>query len=226
MIIALSLTILTSFWFWRIIDNNFILGVLLTLDSFLIYRIIFLRNRMTRIIQIIILSIFIIIFSIELKAGYYKEIWVLNPTERIPFDNRHNYLSSDLGVLYQNKIATFFYTNIMYQLKKYNQNLFSNLDPNLYFFASHPLERHNVDEFNKYFPFLLPLFLIGMIEILKMGNNFFVTAYLLIIFFASGFVQPNYILGPVLFFPVMNSVIAKGLVITFSFIMKRLKNNE
>lgn len=226
MFIALFLTILTSFWFWRIIDNNFILGILLVIDSFLIYKMIFLREETTRGLHISILSFFIIIFLIQLKAGYYWGIWVFSPTERIPFDNRHNYLSSDLGPLYQNKASTFFYTKMTYQLTKYNQNIFYNLDPNLYFFASHPLERQNVDEFNKYSPFVLPLFLIGIIGIFKTGAHFFAIAYGLVIIFASGFVQPNYISGPVLFFPVINSIIAKGLVVTFSFVKKRFKNSE
>lgn len=61
---------------------------------------------------------------------------------------------------------------------------------------------------------------------LKTGINFFVITYGLIIFFASGFVQPNYILGPVLFFPIITSVIAKGLLVLFSVAKNGFKNNE
>lgn len=226
MIIALFLTILTSFWFWRIAENNLVFSLLLILDSVLIYKIIFCRTIVTKQLHFFVLLVFIIIFSIQLIAGYYREIWIFNPTEKLAFGTRHNYLANDLGGLYKNKVASFFYTKVGYQLGKYNQNLFYNLDPNLYFFASHPLERKNVDEFNKYSPFLLPLFFMGIIEILKIGANFFVIVYGLIIILASGFVHPNYILGPVLFFPVINSVIAKGLVVVFNLVKKRFKSNE
>lgn len=109
-------------------------------------------------------------------------------------------------------MAYFKYFNL--PLYKLQSNFFANLDPNLYFFASHPRERTGVEEFQKYLPVFLPFFVLGFISIIY-KSSWKILTYVTFIAVISSIISPKYNLGPILFFPVINLLITTGVLISF-----------
>lgn len=218
--IALSLTIITSFWFWRMIQADFPVTLAVVLISFLLMIII--SEKKFNIIFTVMLFILAFLLCIFLLKNYLdRSLWVLDPAGRVRFDNRHYYFARELGKLYTNKFSAYYYTNFSTFLYKYQTNLFLNLDPNLYFFASHPREKSGIDYFEKYSPLLLPFFVLGIIWLFS-NKSWSMFVYLILVTIISGFILPNYKLGPVLFSPILNIFIALGIVGFFKNIFKRI----
>lgn len=200
----------TSFgnlWIWRIFKDNFIVAILLVILSFLLFKLIIAKVQKAQLLTLIL--IFTTISLLTLRVGFDKNIFIISSREQLQQDMRHGFYAVELGQLFTNKVSLHFYKYFSGSIRKLERNLFSNLDPNLYFFASHPRER-GTGEFEKYPWILLPLFIVGLFLIiqyyLKMGIYFIWAALI------SMFISPAYSLGPVLFFPLINVVIALGLI--------------
>lgn len=205
-------------WSWIILKSDLLLASGICAIMLLLTKLFF--SVTTNRICINLLIIFLIFTSIYLVIKYpYSSIFKLDPTEQKIFYSRHQYLSNELGLLYENKIGTFIYTHVWDSWGKYWQNFFYSIDFNQYFFLSHPLERKNIDEFDKFFPPLLPFFVIGLINFIFKINKIFIL-YLAIVSFLSGFIHPNSAGGSVLFFPIVCIIIVNGIMLTFRLITK------
>lgn len=203
-------------WIWKIIPENFFLALLLIILSGSLYALI-LKQKIffLWLTGILVLSVGFIIFL----SAFDRNLFIPSHDEKLRQDNKHLYFSHNLGKLYLNKIGLYFHQNLDLPLYKLQSNLFSNLDPNLYFFASHPRERAGVGEFEKYFLLTLPFFIAGIIVViqkkLKVLGYYFITVTLI-----GAFIRPDYIFGPVLFFPLINAVIVLGIVYFLSLFRK------
>lgn len=212
--------VLANYWIWRIAKSNLFLSIGICILTLLLFRIT--NFKLVKEISVVLFFLFLILLSVFLIKKYpYSAITTLNPTEQNIFLSRHNYLATGLGALYLNKVGTFIYTDVWTSWGKYQQNLFYNWDPNLYFFSSHPLERTGVDEFSKFSSLLLPFFIIGLIYFSVIGINKVFVIYFLIASIASGFINPNSIAGGILFFPILCIVITNGLLSILSFFKKK-----
>jgi len=84
-------------------------------------------------------------------------------------------------------------------------------DLNSYFFESHPRERPGFNEFSKYPFFLAPIFILGLLIILVKGNKRLVLSAVILICL-SAITVPEFALGPILSFPIINSLLATGII--------------
>lgn len=198
-IVLILLVCLLNFWIWRVLSESILLGAALVLLSvFLAFKL-----KLFSIITFIALSIFL------LKSTLDTNLLYISPLENDRLSNRHEYYAEGLGKIYRNRIGVYLHYKLTPYLFKFQRNLFYNLDPNLYFFSTHPRERLGIDEFSKFSPLALPVFLIGLSMFLR-GENRFLTFYLLSAVFVSGFIFPGYKLGPILIFPFMIAVTYLG----------------
>jgi len=170
---------------------------------------------MVKKLKIWVFTIVFILFSslsfIIIKSDFDKGIQLLTPEDQVRLNERHFYYSQELGAIFLNRKILNYYKNYSLLVYKLERDLFSNLDLNLYFFASHPRERAGVSEFEKFPPFLFPFFMIGTLLLIYWGSVK-TACYLVAATFASTFIAQNYILGPILFFPLISVCIAIGII--------------
>ena len=208
---------LTNFWIWRIIKIDLLLGLASVLLSVIfIYLVEIQFNKkffLTSLFLLLLISIKILVSGID------NNLKVLTPNQQKKLDERHGYFANDLGKLFQNKFALRFYKDIHPYLNVYVSNLFNSLSPNLYFFTNHPRERERVEEFSMYPSILIIPFLIGLIYFLN-SQGYLILGYTLFALLVTGFVRQSYILGPVLFFPLINLLISKGFLKIYQLIKR------
>ncbi len=204
---VLLLVLVLTPWFWFIVKvNPLILLVLVIFNFLLLFSLIKLSGR---IINAIVAALFAILILFNLQQGFDKSISAQSIDQNISQNKRHGYYSASLGKLYTNKISIYYYTKISRPFTKLQKNLFSTLDLNLYFFGSSPRERTDVSEFEKYSFLMMPFFLVGIYAVVK-KRMLSVKLYFIAAILASSVINANYLLGPVLFFPLINTVITLG----------------
>lgn len=208
-------------WWWIIAQRNLKVSILaLALSIILVY---FLSSK-SKIIFLSFLALTSLLIIISLIQGFDKSIFRISATEEQQLNKRHEFYAHNLGKIYTNRISLSYYKFYSFSLLKLERNFFGNLDPNLYFFASHPRERSGIDEFKKYLFVFLPFFLIGLIFLIY-TLRLKIIGYLIAISFISALISPAYILGPILFFPIINFMTAAGLLLSLRFALKYIKPN-
>lgn len=198
-----------NLWVWRIFKENFIIGILLVILSFLLFKQVITKAQKGQLI--VLIFILIIVVFLSLRVGFDKNISIISADEQLHQNSRHELYAVELGELFKNKVSLRFYKDFSWSIRKLERNLFYNLDLNLYFFSTHPRERAGIEEFEKYPWILLPFFIVGLFLVIQY-NYLILGAYFILAAFTSMFLSPAYRLGPVLFFPLINVVIALGLI--------------
>lgn len=197
-----------NLWIWRIFKENFIIGILLVILEFLFFKQVMTKTQKGQLFALIF--ILIIVTFLTIKVGFDKNIFIISAEEQAQQNARHGLYAVELGQLFKNKLSLHFYKYFIDPIHKFKRNLFYSLDPNLYFFASHPRERPT-GEFEKYQWILLPFFIVGLFLVIQyyypIIGVYFIWAALF-----SMFLSPSFPLGPVLFFPVINIVTTLGLI--------------
>ncbi|OGE43674.1 hypothetical protein A3B45_03225 [Candidatus Daviesbacteria bacterium RIFCSPLOWO2_01_FULL_39_12] len=196
-----------NFWIWRIFKDNLVVGILLVILSFLLFKQLVDKFQIHRLL--ILIFIFLLISFLTLRVGFDANIFITSPQDLSQLNRRHGFYADELGLLFTNRFSQKAYKYLSLPILKLEKNLFSNLDINLYFFASHPRER-GTGEFEKYSWLLLFPFILGFFSILKYYKV--VGTYLSSAALISMLLNPAYSLGPVLFFPFINVLIAFGLI--------------
>lgn len=158
------------------------------------------------------LGIFLLISVLSLlvlKDGLDRDLFRITNLEKDLLEKRYRFHFVELGKLYRNRFGIYIHYKLSVPINKYFQNLFYNLDPNLYFFANHPRERSGVEEFKKFSPLLLPFFLWGLHLFFKNKKRMYLACFAIILILTA-FIRSNYEIGPILFFPLIVSVSALG----------------
>ncbi|OGM77396.1 hypothetical protein A2188_00610 [Candidatus Woesebacteria bacterium RIFOXYA1_FULL_43_9] len=208
-----------NWWFWRMVRFDLVVASLCLLLSLLLLSAVD-NNSFGKKVRLMGF-LFVLLVAISLFKGSDRGLFITQPLENDLIEKRHEYFAKEFGVFYKNRIGIFYlkkFNPIFFRLQK---NFFANLDIGLYFFSSHPRERVGVDEFAKYPAILLPVFMIGFIFVLRKRQ--FLLLLLLLAGLVSIFLHPVYNLGPVLFFPLINTVIFFGYWILFK---GRIKKSE
>jgi hypothetical protein len=204
--ILVILVFLITPWFWRIGASSLWLAFLVIACTFFIALILsFASIKRIQIIMLFFLSfgvIFLIRDAFDFKLGGVSDV------DRRISHYREIFFSEGLGRLFLNKVSLVYYRQTHPYIQKYSQNIFYNLDLNQYFFNSHPRERGDAYEFEKFLPIFLPFFLFGLSLNLK---NKFILTYSILMITISGFISLNYFLGPVILLPVICLFTAIGL---------------
>lgn len=215
--------IVSSPWWWIIIQRDLLASLFVFILSFVVY-LYFYQNK-SRLVILLLVALTIGLFAISIKEAFDENIFRNSALDIQQLNKRHEFYAKGLGKFYRNRLVLTYFQHYNHAVSKLQQNFFSNLDPNLYFFASHPRERTGIEEFNKYFPVFLPFFLLGFFYI--MSKLFFkFILYFIIISFISSVISPSYNLGPILFFPLINFIITVGLLITLSYLKAKRKYED
>lgn len=213
------LVIVLNPWWWIIMQRDVLSGLLVFILSFLL--LLFVRDK-SRILFILLISLTIILVFIAVKKAFDESLFRESSLDIQQYTRRHEFYASGLGKIYTNRFSLSYFKEYNLPLNKLQSNFFSNLDPNLYFFNSHPRERVDVEEFDKYLPFFLPFFLLGFLySICKPLPKIII--YLVVISLISSMISPKYNLGPILFFPIINFMIIVGIILSLKEILKYLK---
>lgn len=205
------IVILLTPWWWVIIQRNILVG-LLVLSLSLVVFIYFWRIR-SRALFLLLLVLTMTLFFIIVREVFDESIFRNSALNIQQLNKRHEFYAKGLGKVYTNRISLTYFNKFNLPLSKLQSNFFSNLDLNLYFFASHPRERLGVEEFEKYLPMFLPFFLLGFLYIIYKPLLKFLICVIAISLISS-IISPNYNLGPVLFFPIINFMITVGLILS------------
>lgn len=206
-----------NYWIWQILFNDFVIGIILLAIEFGLFVLITQRdlrkNWIVAVFTLVLLLTMIGVFTLEDK--FDRTLLTNSPTEISTLNERHGFLANGLGMIFTNRYSQRYYADFSVGVGKYLRNVSYSLDPNLYFFRSHPREKAGIDEYNKYSPFVLPLFVIGMLFlIIYYWRYLFLIAYFLFAVLLTGFISPEYNLGPLLIFPFMNIVLYLGLIVS------------
>ncbi|KKQ18483.1 MAG: hypothetical protein US31_C0004G0045 [Berkelbacteria bacterium GW2011_GWA1_36_9] len=199
----------SNFWIWKIISNNLLIGILLILASILGF--IFISSKTNRLFLICLSLVFTILVVITINVAFDKNLTIVSSQMRLLLDKRHQFFSSDLGKVFKNKLALNYYVNWYPKISKFHRNISYVVDLNSYFFESHPRERPGFNEFSKYPFFLAPIFILGLLIILVKGNKRLVLSAVILICL-SAITVPEFALGPILSFPIINSLLATGII--------------
>ncbi len=209
--VAITLSVaLSSNWFWRIYRQNPVLAFLLVLISLSLIAVeISAKLKKENILKAIIFLC--LVLSLMLTKPFDGSLFSIGETEQYLVNQESSYFPLNLGRVFKNKDLLAF--------GKLEDNFFSDIDLNLYFFASHPRERSGVKEFSKFSSLLIPFFILGIFQVFIKKNK------LLQIYFGasiliSSFLYQDYSLGPFLLFPILVNLIALGIVDTYLRIKK------
>lgn len=216
LLILLSVIILNPWW-WVILQKNLVAGILVFVLSLFLY-FYFWQTKSKRLFSAVLI-LTIILFVIGIKEAFDESIFRLSALDIQQLNKRHEFYASGLGKLYTNRITLSYFKNFSMPILKLQSNFFGNLDPNLYFFASHPRERVGIEEFEKYLLIFLSFFIIGFIYSiyrLELG----LLTYTVGVSFVSSLISPKYNLGPILFFPIINFLIVLGIILSFKMLLK------
>lgn len=102
------------------------------------------------------------------------------------------------------------------------RNFSEAIDPNVYFFASHPRERVGTVEFEKFPYIFLPFFLYGIFCLAKRDKRIIFYSFIIPVI-AISFVGPSNKFGTIALFPFIVVVAAMGLYSFFEFVTKKYK---
>lgn len=219
-VLVLLIISLTNPWWWIIFQRNLWVSILVFILSVAVF-IYFWQVRSKKLfLSILLLST--ILFFVAVNDAFDENIFRNSALDIQKISKRHEFYANGLGKLYKNRFSLAYFENYSLPFSKLQRNLFANLDPNLYFFASHPRERIGVEEFKKYFPIFLPFFFIGVIySIYILSPNLFI--YSISILLMSSIISSKYNLGPVLFFPLISYMITIGIILSIKGVLRYLK---
>lgn len=198
-------------WVWHIYNQNTIIFVLLLLTSFSLFRVSFHKKN-----TLIFYLLFIILLFSQIKTTEYSSLSYLdNDQQRVQTSRLGQYPIINLQLFNKNiriPIAHWFEgrkeTLTFYKLQN---NLFSTLDQNIFFFGGHPRQRIAANDFNKFPITFFPFFLWGMVELIKKrSRKLFLGTFIIPLMLLTYTGQKNPF-GEYIFFPFLATAITTGI---------------
>lgn len=149
-------------------------------------------------IQFLLIFSFLVLAFFQLKTSDPQPLYLLSNQEKIWQVTRLNEYPPITWAPIAHWLEERKETLVLYRIPK---NIGDILSPNLYFFSNHPNERVYVNEFEKFPYILLPFFAIGFLntDYKKDKKIFFISFIIPVIFFAL--IGQSGALGPFLLFP-------------------------
>ncbi len=192
--LTLSAITLINLILYGILDNP-IFEIILFIETIILYLSYIKDNFLAKRLLFILLLASILI---SLSNGFDKNLFKLTPLESDTLVSRHEHFALELGRLYKNRIGINYANSIRPVLVKFNRNLFSSLNFELFFNVRNIVSL-----------FFIPFFLLGIYNLSRKINKFLVF-YLLVIFITEGFLTPGGRYGYLLYVPFINLVIYLG----------------
>lgn len=201
-----------NFWIWRIFSLSIPLGFLTLGSSILLY--LLFREKSKHYLYIFLFLFTLLLFFQWQTTTRIPLTYLDNDEQRVQQERLGEY--PPISVQLANKtiwvpIAHWFEgrkeTVAFFRIQK---NFFEAIDPNLYFFANHPRERVNIQEFEKFPYILFPVFLIGILSFTyKRMNPIWIPLVLPVILIS--FIGHKNALGPFSLFPFFTLTITQGI---------------
>lgn len=182
---------------YGVFQYAFFFAILLLFESILLYLILINKNTPIRILFFILLAFLIII---SLNKGFDKSLIYLSALEKDTLISRQDHFGRELGKLYQNRFGVIYFGEVRPILVKFNGNLFSHLDFNLFFNLKNAVSL-----------IFLSLFSLGIYNLASKINKTLIFS-LIIVFIAGGFLVPKGLYGYLLYAPFLNLTIFMGLL--------------
>lgn len=213
-----------NFWIWKIFSLNMSLGFLTLATSIILY--LLLKQNSKRYLNIS-LPLFILLLFFQWQTTTRVSLTYLdNDEQRVQQERLGEYptISVQLGSkTIWIPIAHWFEGRkeaiVFFRIQK---NFFEAIDPNLYFFANHPRERVNIQEFEKFPYILFPFFLIGILSLTyKRVNSIWIPLIFPIVLIS--FIDHKNALGPFSLFPFFAVTITQGINIVLAKIKQMSK---
>lgn len=213
MVIIFLLVFILSPWVWKIASVNLFILIVIFVASFLLLR----KIESKKIAGLSIVISFVVLGFFQYRTTNISSLTKLSEIEKtVQIERMREYPSPRMAHIIEERPESIALTRLQ-------NNLFENLDVNLYFFGNYPRSRVGYDEFEKFFYILIPFFAIGLIKILEdkqslllrskkireVGISFFVPLLFLSVI---GNKNP---MGPFLLFPFFIVSICKGIYEVF-----------
>lgn len=204
LIIIVLLVTLTNRWFYRIIDDHLILGLIVLTLSFAI------ASGLAQLLSRKLLYFTygsLIAFSIFFSISHYEEDLIKhNALDINNMKVRQGYYTHRMGPIVHNNLTVTVY--------KIQRNFFTNLNFNQFFFGGEPRYRPYALDFEKFPPVYLGFFLYGLYCIFKQSEKLlkiFLSASIIILLILS-FGNPSFILGIYPLYPLITGIISLGIL--------------
>ncbi|MBX4205575.1 hypothetical protein KW795_00080 [Candidatus Microgenomates bacterium] len=212
-----------NLWLYKIASFNIVIAVLVLAISFLVlnsYR----RNK----VYVLLIVLFIILSIVQIRTTNVKSLINLSEDQKVSQTRRVrqyppvyiNFLGKTIWI----PVAHWFEERKEYRvLDRLGKNFSEILDPNLYFFASHPRETDQIESFEKFAYILLPIFIIGFVKFLKSKNVVLLVLTLVVPILISTIIGTRNPIGPITLFPLFTLSIYLGLGFVYQKINQKNK---
>lgn len=217
-LVTLLLVILATPWFWRLYSINFFVVATVVIISMLFFYLAFTTVRFKTFLWFGLLYGLTLVLAFLIRDQFDFGLGVLNSVEKTILSARQNYLGLEVGRIFLNRIGLGFFYDYNPLIEHFIRNFFYVLDPNQYFFGSHPRERANVFEFAKFWPIFLPFWVIGLSRFLSISK--LTGTYMLTVVLLSIFISLNSPIGPIFIIPIILVAICEGIYKTISWIKR------
>lgn len=211
---------LVNLWIWKMFLSNIFIALLSLTVSIALY---FITSKLSK----VFLLFFALLIYLQWSTTSIRPLTELdNDEKRVQQDRLNAYPPVVLQIAGRAKwlpVAHWFEgRKESIAAFRILDNLGATLEPNIYFFANHPRERVGFTEFEKFPYILLPLFLFGLLTIIKTSNlNYFLAFFAPVILLS--FIGHRNNLGPFLLFPFFTTCLAFGIYKYWEYLKKRMK---
>lgn len=191
--------IFSNFWIYKILKLDFLTGLIIIVTSFAI---IYYWNQKNA-FKILILSTAMLLILQYLKTDPQSLTLLDNDQQRVQQERilvyPPTYIDLYFKVIWLKPKEWIEQNNSIIALSRLEQNLFENLDLNKYFFAGYP--RNKPSDFEKFTFFLLPIFFIGLFNLVKQEKYKELTIIFIIPILLMTYIGNKNDLGPFNMFP-------------------------
>lgn len=206
-------TNLANFWIWKIFDSSLVIGFVVTICAYLLYKSLFsfgYKHIRT------FIALFILLLYFQYKTSQKDSLTELsNDQKRIQTERLQEYPPVYIRIFGKTRwipIAHWFEERKeVIALYRIMNNFSEVVDPNYYYFANHPRERVGFKEFEKIPYIFLPLLIYGFYQVSKVRQKKLFTFSLFASFFLTSVVGGRNPLGPFSIYPILISTQAYGM---------------
>lgn len=207
-LLLITFFIFSNSWIYRIIKENFAIGLLVITASFLIGRFWDSENSF----KVILISLAVLILF-QYQTTQPQSLTILeNDEQRVQQERIRGYPPTYIDlyfkVVWLKPAEWIEKNNYVIALSKVEQNIFENLDLNKYFFGGSP--RNKPDDFEKFPFFLLPLFILGIFGIVREEKYMILGILLILPLGLLTYIGNKNSLGPFVLFPFFIFLFAAG----------------
>lgn len=216
--VFILLALLANVWIWKIFLFSPTVFLVVLFATLLLLKLVTKMSALS--FSFLVISLAVLTAYQVSPANISALTSLSNDQTRVRDTRMTEYPTSEiLGVHFWARMAPLYeQSNTVRFVSRYENKVLDLVDPNTYFFASHPRERVGMQEFEKFSYVMLPVFIVGLFELYKKQRKLLAIFVLVILLF--GFWNANTKIGPLVFFPFIAVSIYLGLKRSYVFVKK------